>query len=66
MFVINKWAGVVVNNLSGVKVVVAIDFVSNIDLEEVLTNVKANVLVAAMTFLPFAMSVPWEECMPFC
>ena len=56
VFVINVWAGVVVNTLSGVLVAVTIDFVSNIDLGEVLADVNANVLLVAMTALPFAMS----------
>ena len=56
VFVINVWAGVVVNTLSGVLVAVTIDFVSNIDLGEVLADVNANVLLVAMTASPFAMS----------
>ena len=50
-FVINVWAGVVVNTLSGVLVAVTIDFVSNIDLGEVVTDVDTNVLEASMTDL---------------
>ena len=51
VFVINVWAGVVVNTLSGVLVAVTIDFVSNIDLGEVVTDVDANALEVSMTDL---------------
>ena len=47
MFVINVWADMVIDKLTGVYVDVTIDFVSEVGVE-VLTDANTNVLVTAM------------------
>ena len=66
VFVINVWTGVVIDTLSGVSAEVIIDVVDCDIGVEALTAVNANVVVAAMTALEFAMSAPCEEPISFC
>ena len=51
VFVINVWSDVVIDTLSGVSVDAIIDVVASDISVEILTDVNANFLVAAMTAL---------------
>ena len=55
VFVVNVWAGVVINTSSDVQIAVTIDGVVDINFEEVLTGVKENILVVTMTVLYFTI-----------
>ena len=66
VFVIGVRVGVVIDTLPGVSVVViTYEGVSDVG-AEVLTDMNANSLIAAMTALGFVMSSPLEESMTFC
>ena len=66
VFVIDVRFSVVIDTLSGVSVVViTYEGVSDVG-AELLTDMKANSLIAAMTALGFVVSSPLEESMSFC